>query len=167
MRGTHQGLRQHGQTSRIVPEIDRRWHFVDLACNAASQTSGDGANSPIPLQAGEQRRYIASGSSCWIRAERGLSERPGPGGKTILSHEGTHLRFLQSRSTGAARCVVVVWSVQDNICFDPYLVVSQHCMSHGLTASVLGSTFQFQCLTCSYAPDSNSPRCLEQQSHTG
>ena len=58
--GNTPGLCQHGQTSRIVPEIDRRWHFVDLTCNAASQTSGDGANSPIPLQA-EGTAKIATG----------------------------------------------------------------------------------------------------------
>ena len=131
VRGTHRGLRQHGQTTRIVPEIDRRWHFVDLTCNAASQTSGDGANSPIPLQAGGTA-MITGEFFCWIRAERGLSNTQDLVVKLYYrKHEGTHLRFLQSRSTGAAQCVVVVWSVQDvfyhvfyNIYFDPYQVVS-------------------------------------------
>ena len=91
------------ETSRIVPDIDRRWHFVDLTCNAASQTSGGGANSPIPLQAGGTAK-IASGSSCWIRAERGLSERPGPGGKTILSNAWRHAPQISPESIAGCHC---------------------------------------------------------------
>ena len=51
--GTTWGLRHHGLTSIIVPEIDHWSRVVDLTCNGSSQTSRDGANSPIPLRAAQ------------------------------------------------------------------------------------------------------------------
>ena len=101
MRGTHQGLRQHGQTSRIVPEIDHRWHFFDLTCNAASQTSGDGANHLPHCRPGGQQRQrveILAGSGpkeAYLNAQDPVVQL------YYRTHEGTHLRFLQSRSIGA------------------------------------------------------------------
>ena len=50
--GTHLGLRQHGQTSRIVPEINRQWRVDDLTYNGSSETSRDGIHSPLSEQAG-------------------------------------------------------------------------------------------------------------------
>ena len=49
--GTTWGLRHHSLTSIIVPENILRSQVDDLACDEASQTSRDGSNSPIALQA--------------------------------------------------------------------------------------------------------------------
>ena len=108
--GTHQGLRQHGQTSRIMPKINRRWQVVDLTCHGSSETGADGTISPLSEQAGGIAMRTGD-NSCWIKAGRGfLNGQDLRANLCCRTHEGMHLRFLQSRSTGGPGC-----SLQTNL----------------------------------------------------
>ena len=49
------GLRQHGQTSRIVPEIDCRWHFVDPHATQQARRAGAVPTHLPQCRPGEQR----------------------------------------------------------------------------------------------------------------
>ena len=108
---THTGLRQHGQTSRFMPEINCWSQVDDLTCDAASQTSRDGTNSPLSEQA-ERIVMRTGGNSCRIKAYRGLSERSEHEGETLLSNARGHVPQISPVSIH--RCCPLLHSRGEN-----------------------------------------------------